>query len=133
MGWEQDGEIIMKDSPFLNKDRWLLELNLVVAVDQKGFEVSPGHCLIVPKRIIPMVWDMTHLEWIDAIDALEQMKKKIDVDLKPNGYNIGINCGEVAGQTIFHAHIHLIPRFKGDHPNPRGGVRAVIPDKADWK
>lgn len=120
------------ESPFLNRDRWLLELEHVVVVDQKGFEVSPGHCLIVPKRIVPTVWEMTCAEWMDAVGALQQMRKRIDAELQPDGYNIGVNCGAMAGQTIFHAHIHLIPRFQGDHPHPRGGVRAVIPGKAEW-
>lgn len=120
-------------SPFLDQKRWILELGYVVIVDQIGFEVSPGHCLIVPKRIIPTVWEMTEIEWRDVFLALKRARELIDADLHPDGYNIGVNCGEAAGQTIMHAHIHLIPRFKGDHPNPRGGVRAVIPGKAEWE
>lgn len=121
------------NSPFLDSNRWLYQGELAICIDQKGYEVSPGHCLVVPIRVVPTVWEMTVEEWAECIWILTLMKTRIDKDLKPDGYNIGVNCGEAAGQTIFHAHIHLIPRFKGDHPNPRGGVRAVILNKADWK
>ena len=60
------------------------------------------------------------------------MKARIDAERQPDGYNIGVNCGEAAGQTVFHAHIHLIPRYSGDDPAPRGGVRAVIPGKKNY-
>ncbi|WP_394234123.1 HIT family protein [Niallia oryzisoli] len=69
----------------------------------------------------------------DERNAIDQLlfegKKMLDEQFEPNGYNIGINCGEAAGQTIFHVHVHLIPRFKGDMEDPRGGVRGVIPGK----
>ncbi len=68
-----------------------------------------------------------------AIDELwklvDECKKIVDKEFNPDGYNIGINCGEAAGQTVMHLHIHLIPRYKGDIENPRGGVRGVIPVK----
>ena len=119
-------------SVFLDETRWLERNNLAVVVDQIGYEVSPGHCLIVPRREVRTVWGMTPVEWKACIALLHKARNRIDAALQPNGYNIGINCEEAAGQTVFHAHIHLIPRYKGDHPNPRGGVRAVIPNKADW-
>lgn len=60
---------------------------------------------------------------------VDECKKIVDKKYNPDGYNIGINCGEAAGQTVMHLHIHLIPRYKGDIENPRGGIRGVIPDK----
>lgn len=119
-------------SPFLNSDRWLEQNDLAVVVDQNGYEVSPGHCLVVPRRVVATVWEMTSDEWSSCLALLHAAKFRIDSVLRPNGYNIGVNCGEPAGQTVMHAHIHLIPRYTGDHPNPKGGVRAVILDKADW-
>ena len=77
---------------------------------------------------------MTTAEKIDADNLLRILQKKISgADSTVTGFNVGMNCGESAGQTIFHAHIHLIPRRDRDTPNPRGGVRGVIPDKMDYK
>lgn len=120
------------NSPFLDRSRWLAENYLAVAVDQHGYEVSPGHCLVVPKRVVPTVLDMTELEWLACLDLVRQMVAELDGRRRPDGYNIGMNCGAAAGQTVYHAHIHIIPRYSGDHPNPRGGVRAVIPGKSDY-
>lgn len=122
----------LKPSVFLDQSRWLEYNHLAFTIDQRGFEVSPGHCLIVPRRVVVMVWEMTTEEWLACLDLLARAKTRIDSGLRPDGYNIGVNCGVAAGQSIGHAHIHLIPRYSGDHPNPRGGVRAVIPEKADW-
>ena len=92
--------------------------------------VSPGHHLIVPKRHVPDWFSMTDEERRDA-DALILMLRNdlIASDPSITGFNIGMNCGRSAGQTIFHAHIHLIPRRDGDTPDPTGGVRGVIPDR----
>ncbi|MEW5729888.1 MAG: HIT family protein, partial [Pseudomonadota bacterium] len=84
------------------------------------------------KRAVPTVLDMTDAEWMGCIALLREQVARIDAQHRPDGYNIGINCHAAAGQTIYHAHIHIIPRYWGDHPNPRGGVRAVIPGKADY-
>lgn len=96
------------------------------------YPVSQGHLLLIAN---------THTEnWFtapeevrdDIIKALHLMKEQLDADYQPDGYNIGANCGEVAGQTIMHLHVHLIPRYKGDMENPRGGVRGVIPSKQKY-
>ncbi|MCQ6277065.1 HIT family protein [Bacillus sp. V3B] len=85
--------------------------------------------LIIPKRHVEQYFHLTVQER-NAIDQLLfEGKKMIDEQDQPDGYNIGINCGEAAGQTIFHVHVHLIPRFRGDMEDPRGGVRGVIPEK----
>ncbi len=94
------------------------------------FPVSKGHLLIVPFRHTPDFFDMTGKEKSDAEKLIRYLRNKtIREDSTVNGFNIGVNCGPVAGQTIMHAHIHLIPRRKGDTADPRGGVRGVIPDK----
>lgn len=97
-----------------------------------SYPVSPGHALIIPKRHVASYFDLTHEE----CQAMEQMlfivKQKLDERFHPDGYNIGINVGEYAGQSIFHCHMHLIPRYKGDVENPKGGVRGVIPSKQKY-
>ena len=94
------------------------------------FPVSEGHHLIIPKRHTADWFSMTEAECRDAEQLLRRLKKKLHAsDPTITGFNIGMNCGTSAGQTIFHAHIHLIPRRDGDTPNPTGGVRGVIPDK----
>ena len=119
------------DSPFLDQSRWIASNDLAAAVRDR-YPVSPGHTLIVPQRAVPTVFDCTADEIAAVWRLLEDCKKAIDTEFTPDGYNIGINCGAVAGQTIFHAHVHLIPRYCGDHPNPRGGVRHIIPGKGDY-
>lgn len=96
------------------------------------FPVSEGHCLIIPKRHVETWFDMSKEEQKEAFDLIEKVKAMLDEKYSPDGYNIGMNCGETAGQTIPHAHIHVIPRYKGDMDNPRGGVRGVIPEKQSY-
>ena len=123
----------MTASPFTNPALWLATNALAVVVDQpEPWMVSPGHCLIVPRRLVETVWDLSPTEWSACLELLAVMKARIDRDFRPDGYNIGINCGEAAGQTVFHAHLHVIPRYRGDDPAPRGGVRAVIPGKKNY-
>ena len=117
-------------SPFLDKPR-LLE-NEIGFVIFDGFPVSEGHCLIVPKRVYPNYFDSTHNELIGLHQLVVDTKLLLDQKFKPDGYNIGINCGEHSGQTIPHEHIHLKPRYRGVMENPRGGVRGVIPSKQKY-
>lgn len=115
----------------LPHERILLS-NLHGVVIRDGFPVSPGHTLIIPRRHIASVFDL-NLEERDALFALlEEAKRRLDRELKPAAHNIGINDGPAAGQTVPHLHIHLIPRYPGDQPDPRGGVRWIFPDKADY-
>jgi len=93
------------------------------------FPVTPGHLLIIPNRHIANYFEASAREKRELWDLLEEAKKLLESKDSPDGYNIGINVGEAAGQTVFHLHIHLIPRRKGDVENPRGGIRHVIPGK----
>ncbi len=112
-------------------DRIFFGAELVIGL-WDAYPVSPGHALLIPRRHIP-TWFEANAEERDAlIGAMDAAKTVIEKAHRPNGYNIGINCGAAAGQTIFHLHIHLIPRFEGDVADPRGGVRHVIPDKANY-
>ena len=98
------------------------------------FPVSEGHTLIVSKRHIPSYFDASDEEKNALTHTMEKIKRDIDKHFAPDAYNIGINDGPEAGQTVPHLHIHLIPRYKGDTADPRGGVRWVVPDKAAyWK
>jgi diadenosine tetraphosphate (Ap4A) HIT family hydrolase len=97
-----------------------------------AFPISPGHTLIIPKRHIGSFFDLSPDEREDLMSLVSNAKAELATEFKPDGFNIGINDGPVAGQTVPHLHIHLIPRYKGDMADPRGGVRWIIPDKADY-
>lgn len=97
-----------------------------------GFPVSSGHSLVIPKRHIGSFFEVTHVERLALLELLDKAKGLAAQRNRPDGYNIGINDGAAAGQTVPHLHIHLIPRFEGDLGDPRGGVRWVIPSKADY-
>jgi len=101
-------------------------------VIRDGFPISPGHTLILPKRHVGSFFELTPEERADLLELLDAAKADLDREFSPHGYNIGINDGAAAGQTIGHVHIHLIPRFDGDRPDPRGGVRWIFPEKADY-
>lgn len=97
-----------------------------------GYPVSPGHALIIPKRHVASYFDLTNHEREAMNVMLQYVKQKVDERYHPDGYNIGINVNEAAGQSVFHVHMHLIPRYKGDVENPKGGVRGVIPNKQNY-
>ena len=97
-----------------------------------GYPVSPGHALIIPKRHVANYFDLTNHEREAMNVMLQYIKQKVDERFHPDGYNIGINVNEAGGQSVFHVHMHLIPRYKGDVDNPKGGVRGVIPNKQKY-
>lgn len=97
-----------------------------------AFPVSKGHALIVPRRHVETIWGLTTDEYMDAFDLIRQVKDLLQEEFEPHAFNIGVNCGEEAGQTVFHAHIHIIPRYRGDVANPRGGVRNIIAGKGSY-
>jgi diadenosine tetraphosphate (Ap4A) HIT family hydrolase len=101
-------------------------------VIRDGFPVSPGHTLIIPKRHVESFFEVTDAERTDLMSLLVAARDDLDREYHPAGYNIGINDGAAAGQTVPHLHIHLIPRHAGDRDDPRGGVRWVLPDKAAY-
>jgi diadenosine tetraphosphate (Ap4A) HIT family hydrolase len=119
------------ESPFLKNRERLIENEYGFVIYDK-FPVTEGHCLIIPHRIYSDYFDTTPEEMNGLHKLILGAKIKLDQSLKPSGYNIGINIGEAAGQTVDHVHIHLIPRSKGDVDDPRGGVRGVIPSKQKY-
>jgi len=122
-----------ENCPFcsISQNEIIKETSLVI-VKRDLYPVGKGHSLIIPKRHIASFFETTPAERKDLIDMLEIAKKSLQKDLNPDGFNIGINEGVIAGQTVMHLHIHLIPRYKGDMPDPRGGVRGVIPEKQKY-
>ncbi|MBW2031755.1 MAG: HIT family protein [Deltaproteobacteria bacterium] len=111
------------------ENRIIREYETVIAVRDK-YPVTQYHTLVLPRRHTPDFFTMTVQERNDAETPILRLKQEIlERDDSVIGFNIGVNCGEAAGQTIMHAHLHLIPRRQGDTPNPRGGVRSVIPGK----
>ncbi len=122
------------DCPFCNPSsntELILESAQAYSIFDK-YPVNPGHALIIPKRHISDYFELSFKEQSSCIFMLNEVKKEIYKRFKPDGFNVGINIGEIAGQTVPHVHIHLIPRYSGDVDDPIGGVRGVIPDKRKY-
>jgi diadenosine tetraphosphate (Ap4A) HIT family hydrolase len=97
-----------------------------------GFPVSPGHALLVPRRHIASWFDANAEERAELLEGIERAREAIEERQRPAGFNVGMNLGAAAGQTVAHLHVHVIPRYEGDVEDPRGGVRWVVPSKADY-
>jgi len=97
-----------------------------------SYPVSPGHALVIPFRHCASFFELTPDEVAACMELVSSERKILDDEFNPDGYNVGVNVSVAAGQSIFHVHIHLIPRYTGDSPHPQGGVRQVIPAKADY-
>lgn len=112
--------------------RHLVPSNEIALVLLDAFPVSPGHTLVIPRKHVESLFELTSAEqsqiWGLVADARQYLSEKYH----PDGFNIGLNEGSAAGQTISHAHLHIIPRYKGDVADPRGGVRWLIPEKAAY-
>lgn len=119
--------------PFCNLEpsRVYADNDLAVAV-LDGYPVSPGHTLIIPKRHFESLFEATEEERGALFDLLDEARTRLLEERQPDGFNIGINDGSAAGQTVMHLHIHLIPRYVGDCDDPRGGVRWVFPNRAAY-
>lgn len=115
----------------VSQDKVIAQNHLCFAI-YDGFPVSIGHILIIPKRHVADYFSLTEDELMAMQQMMRELKHRLDVDLSPDGYNVGVNVNEAAGQTVYHVHMHLIPRYKGDVDNPRGGVRGVIPNKQKY-
>ena len=110
----------------------IIDSNNLALVIRDAYPVTPGHTLVIPKRHIGSWFEITQAEQQALLDLLAKAKAVLETEFKPDGYNIGINDGPTAGQTVPHLHMHLIPRYKGDQKDPRGGVRWIIPEKAKY-
>jgi diadenosine tetraphosphate (Ap4A) HIT family hydrolase len=118
----------MNNCIFCNIPNPIIENDLSYAIFDK-YPVNPGHLLIIPKRHIASLFETTPTEQLALFELLQQGRELLQQQYQPDGFNIGINDGTAAGQTVMHLHIHLISRFFGDIDTPRGGVRGVIPEK----
>jgi diadenosine tetraphosphate (Ap4A) HIT family hydrolase len=99
---------------------------------QDSFPVSPGHSLVIPFRHCPSFFELSAEELAACMDLVLEQRRAVEALLGPDGYNVGVNVGQAAGQSVRHVHIHLIPRYAGDHPSPQGGIRQIIPWKAEY-
>ncbi|WXT99822.1 MAG: hypothetical protein Ctma_0526 [Catillopecten margaritatus gill symbiont] len=97
-----------------------------------SYPASPGHTLIVPKRHFATYFEATEEELLAIGKAVQNAKKILDEEFNPDGYNMGVNNGQAAGQSVMHLHVHLIPRYTGDVEDPKGGVRWVLKNKANY-
>ena len=97
-----------------------------------SYAVSPGHSVVIPRRHVASFFDLTPEEINACMKLITEERGLLDKEFKPDGYNIGVNIGHAAGQSILHVHIHIIPRYKGDVENPQGGVRHVIPKNGHY-
>jgi diadenosine tetraphosphate (Ap4A) HIT family hydrolase len=112
----------------------IIDSNEFGVVIRDGYPISEGHTLIIPKRHVGSFFETTQGEKLALLALLESTQKQLKKELNPPSFNIGINDGKEAGQTVPHLHIHLIPRYESDMVDPRGGVRLIIPEKAKyWK
>ena len=118
----------MKDFTEIQAER-IIYKNESFFIIKDAFPVSPGHLLIITNKVRNNFFELTKEEHGNLNAVIEIAKRIIEKDFKPDGYNIGMNCGEAAGQTVFHFHCHLIPRYNGDMEDPRGGVRHCINGK----
>ena len=122
-----------KPCPFCPaKDHEILATHELAVAVSDSFPLTRGHALVVPRRHVASFFELTAEERQAMLDLLERAKAVIDSKYAPDAYNIGVNDGAAAGQTVMHVHMHLIPRYKGDADDPRGGVRWIFPRKADY-
>ena len=117
---------------FCKPQREIIAENKSALAVWDSYPVSQGHALIVPRRHVRTIWEMDEAEYADCFHLVREVKPLLDARFKPDGFNVGANCEVAGGQSVWHAHIHVIPRYKGDVENPRGGVRNVIPLKAKY-
>lgn len=117
--------------PFCNQDDAVLNDGLAHARYDKN-PVTPGHMLIIPNRHVDNYFQMSCSEKLAVMGVMEMAHALLEREFTPAGYNFGVNVGVVAGQTVMHVHLHLIPRYEGDVEHPRGGVRGVIPARQSY-
>jgi diadenosine tetraphosphate (Ap4A) HIT family hydrolase len=106
--------------------------NALAYATRDSYPVSPGHTLVIPFRHCAGFFDLSAAEMAACMELLVSTRQDLDAELRPDGYNVGVNVGTAGGQSVLHVHVHLIPRYAGDHPRPQGGVRRIIPWKADY-
>ena len=125
---------ITQDCPFCSlSGAHVVARGRLTTTIRDGYPVSPGHTLVIPNRHVASFFEISDEEQAEILAAVREAKLALDVDFHPDGFNIGLNVGLAAGQTVMHAHVHLIPRFYGDVADPRGGVRHCIPGRGYYE
>ena len=114
---------------FCNPEREIIVENAMALAVYDSYPVSPGHALVLPRRHVVTIWDLDESEYDGCFRLVREVRSILEMRYGPDGFNVGANCGEAAGQSVWHAHIHVIPRYRGDVADPLGGVRHVIPRK----
>ncbi|HJU11675.1 MAG TPA: HIT family protein [Candidatus Binataceae bacterium] len=119
--------------PFCSLDpsRKLIENDYAIA-SPDAFPVADGHTLVIPRQHVASIYELSADQQAAVWDLVAQVRNRLVAELKPDGFNIGVNDGLAAGQTVEHAHVHIIPQRKGDVADPRGGIRWVIDEKAEY-
>jgi diadenosine tetraphosphate (Ap4A) HIT family hydrolase len=122
--------MVERKSVFLEipHDQYLLQGEHFFVIRDR-FPVSPGHCLIVSSEPRVDYFELSESERRELTEMIHQVRARIEQEHSPNGYNIGMNCGKIAGQTVMHFHCHVIPRYVGDMKNPAGGIRHCVAGK----
>ncbi len=118
-------------SVFSNSE-WIASNDLAFAI-RDSYPVSPGHSLVIPRRVVATWDETTPAERSALTDLMSLVKDQLRTELNPDCFNIGFNEGAAAGQTVFHLHIQVIPRFTGDVPYPRGGIRHAVMGRGNWQ
>ena len=124
----------MKDSPFepVAPEQVVAESEVAVAFFDR-FPVSRGHTLVVPKRVVASLFELDERERAAVWELVAVVRQRLAERHRPDGFNVGLNDGVAAGQTVMHAHVHVIPRYRGDRADPEGGVRGVIPERRRYR
>ena len=121
------------DCPFCRlQERRILVKNAFATAFADGFPVAEGHTLVVPNQHVASLFDLPDEEQAAVWSLVAQVRARLMTELKPDGFNVGLNDGQAAGQTVMHAHVHVIPRRLGDTEDPRGGIRWILPYKARY-
>jgi diadenosine tetraphosphate (Ap4A) HIT family hydrolase len=128
---DRRGEVPI-DCPFCRSDRKaVIETEFALAV-LDGYPVAEGHTLVIPRRHVASLFDLPEEEQAAIWRLVADVRRRLADQYRPDGFNIGLNDGQAAGQTVMHAHVHVTPRRRGDVADPKGGVRWVVPDKAAY-
>lgn len=130
---ENDNLMEQHECPFCRlEQRCVLLENDFAAAFPDGFPIANGHTLVVPKRHVASLFELSEEEQSAVWKLVAQVRDKLMAEQKPDGFNVGLNDGTAAGQTVMHAHVHVIPRRLGDADDPRGGIRWILPKKAQY-
>lgn len=122
----------MEPCIFCNPKREILVEDSHAIAIFDGHPVARGHALVLPRRHVASIWELEAEEYAACFLLVRAVRALIEARFAPDAFTVGANCGEAAGQTVAHAHIHVIPRYRGDVPNPRGGVRNVVPHEGHY-